>query len=183
MKLVGKAPGILPWIISGVLLCSVTIFYLMKENERTEKTAYQRQFQKLSAVKKDLEAKLEETKTQLQAQAETIEASAKSLEKESAEKASIAKKFDELKMENNQLTQKLSDIQLTISSFRAKLDDERNIKERLLGDLEKANNECLDLKMQLNRASAAKEEADKKLNILSEKNGVSLGTIFANQKS
>ena len=78
---------------------------------------------------------------------------------------------------------KLQEHEDEIRALRSKLENEEAEKESLLKKVEKANEDYLSIKVQLENTLKTKEEMEQKAKELVEKEGVSLGTIVVDQKT
>ena len=163
-------------VVCFILLYSTIAFYVMEETEKGKKNGLQKKFNEITLVKEDLETKLKdietmnvELKTRLKSQEDTI--------------SSMTERIEIQKKENMQNIFKLQARGNDIRGMRAKIENERIEKESLLKKIEKANEEAVNLKLQLDNLTKTGQEADKNAKDIAEKEGVSLGTIVIDQKA
>ena len=163
-------------VLAAMLLVSLALLYNQKEAEQKMRANTERRLEEALVAKKALEAKLREAESEnasirnsLKAGEEKFAALSRSLEEE---KASVAKTASGAQEKEAQ-----------IALLKARLAESDKERERLLRDLERLNNEHLQLKFYFENMMKTKEEMDKKAKEIAEKQGVSLGTIVVQQDS
>lgn len=160
-------------IITGaciILLCMTTAFFIMKEGEKAARIALQKIHDETILEKQNLEEKLKaaeisnaELKAGIKAQDDKIAMLSQNLREEKAAS------------DRNFATTQLKDSE--IQRLKSRIDEEVEEKESLLKRIEKMNEDYLNIKFQLESLIRSKEEMDKRARELTEKEGVSLGTI------
>ncbi|MFA5146419.1 MAG: hypothetical protein WC515_03450 [Candidatus Omnitrophota bacterium] len=161
-------------VTSVILLYTTIVLFVLKENERDRKVMLQKRFDEVSMAKAEVESALKELemaniemKTNIKAQDEKIGILAQNLEEAKKALARALIKTDEREFE--------------IQNLKRKLEEERAEKEDLLKRLEKVNEDYMNMKFQLDNLLRTKEELEKRAREITEKEGVSLGTIVIKQ--
>lgn len=161
-------------IIGIILLCATITLFVSKESEKDKRIATQKHLDEVIVAERNLEAKLKdaeimnvEMKTNIKSQDEKI--------------ATLLKSLDEVKTANADLTAKIQEREVEAQNLKSKLEEERIEKEDLLKRHEKLNEDYLNLKFQLENLLKMKEELEKKVKELAEKESVSLGTVVIKQ--
>jgi len=158
-----------------ILLYSTVAFYVMEESEKGKRHALQKKVDEITVLRQDLEAELKETETlaiELRARLTTQEDTI----------SNMTKALDEERHANNTNLFKLKERENEIRAMRAKIDNEKAEKDNLLKKLEAANEECLGIKAQLENDLKSKAEEDVKAKEISEREGLSLGTVVVGRK-
>jgi chromosome segregation ATPase len=169
-------PLLLLSVVAAMLLVSTVMLYIAKEAEKTEKANAQRRLSEALEARKTIEAKLREieneaagAKSSLKAQEEKIAALSKDLEEQKSASAKYAAAIKEKEAE--------------IDCLKIRLAEAKAERDKLVGDLQRLNDEHVQLKFYFENIMKSKEEIDKKAKEIAEKQGISLGTIVIKQNS
>jgi len=161
--------------ITIILLLFTTIFlYVTKESEKDKRISLQKQVEELTVKGQVFEAKLKETEianaqmaASIKFQEEKINMLAKGLEDEKEARSKNLASIQAKEVETQNL--------------KAKIEEIRSQKEDVMKSLEKLNEEYLNMKFHLENLIKTKEELEAKAKELSEKEGISLGTVIVKQ--
>ena len=170
----GKALSAISFITIILLLFTAIFLYVTKESERDKRIGLQKQVEELTIKGQSFEAKLKETEianaqmaASVKFQEEKINMLAKGLEDEKAVNSKNAAKIQEKEFE--------------IQALKAKIEEIKTDKRGIAKDLEKLYEHHLNMEFQLENLVKTKEELEKKAREISEKEGVSLGTVVIKQ--
>ncbi|MDO8535934.1 MAG: hypothetical protein Q7S30_02870 [Candidatus Omnitrophota bacterium] len=171
----GKVLSAISFIIIVLLLFTTIFLYITKESEKDKRISLQRQVEELTIKGKNFEDKLKETEitnaqmaASIKFQEEKINMLVKGLEDEKEARArSIAS---------------MQAKEIEAANLKAKIDEVKAQKEDVMRSLEKLNEEYLNMKFHLENLIKTKEELEVKAKELSEKEGVSLGTVIVKQE-
>jgi chromosome segregation ATPase len=147
----------------SVLLCLAVALLIVNAAERDRRLGVQKRFDEAVAVEKELRSRLRD----IEIANTELKATIKSQEDRIA---SFSQRLDEASA-----GMKEKDIEL--AKLRARIEDAKAEKEELSRRLEKATEDYLGMKFQLENYVKAREELDKKSKELTEEAGTSLGTI------
>lgn len=163
-------------VVTIILLLFTTIFlYITRESERDKRMGLQKQVEELTIKGQNFEAKLKETEIANAQMAASI--------KFQEEKINMLVKG--LEDEKEARSKSLASVQakeLETQSLKAKIEEIRAEKEGVMRNLEKLNEEYLNMKFHLENLIKTKEELEVKAKELSEKEGISLGTVIVKQE-
>jgi len=160
--------------ITMILLFTTILFYTAKESERDKRMGLQKQVEELTIKEEASEAKLKEAEISNAQMAASI--------KFQEEKINTLTR--ELEDEKEARGKDLASIQakeLEVQSLKAKIEEARSGKEDAMKSLEKLNEEYLNMKFHLKNLIKTKEEMEAKAKEISEREGISLGTVIVKQ--
>jgi chromosome segregation ATPase len=161
--------------ITIILLLFTTIFlYITKESERDKRISLQKQIEELTIKGQSFEAKLKETEIANAQMAAGIKFQEEKINM-------LAKGLEDEKAVNGKTTAKIQEKEFEIQSLKAKIEEIKADKRGIAKDLEKLYEHHLNMEFQLDNLVKTKEELEKKAKELSEKEGVSLGTVVIKQ--
>lgn len=170
----GKALSIISLVAIILLLFTTVFLYVTKESEVNKRINLQKQVEELTIKGQNFEAKLKETEianaqmaASIKFQEEKINMLAKTLE-------------DEKEVRSKNLAS-IQAKEIEAQNLKAKIEEIRSEKEDVMRSLEKLNEEYLNMKFHLENLIKTKEELEIKAKELSEKEGVSLGTVIVKQ--
>jgi len=170
----GVVLSITSFVVIILLLFTTVFLYITKESERGKRIGLQKQVEELTMKGQNFEAKLKEaeiTNAQMAAsikfQEEKIDMLAKGLEDE---KEARGKGLADIRAK-----------EIEAQRLKAKIEVIREDKEDVMKRLEKLNEEYLNMKVHLENLIKTKEKLEIKTKELSEKEGISLGTVIVKQ--
>lgn len=153
-----------------LLLFAVGSLYMMKENEKEKRINLQRQVDTLTIEKQSLEVRLKES--------DVANAQAASTIKFQEEKISaLSKDLEDEKAAGGKNVVKLQEKEFEIQNLKARIEEVKAEKQEVQKNAEKLNEDYLNIKFQLENLVRTKEELEKKAKELTDKEGVSLGTV------
>jgi len=170
----GKILSAISLVIIVLLLLTSMFLYITKESEVDKKMALQKQVEELTAKEQVSEAKLKEM--------EIVNAQMGASIKFQEEKINTLTR--ELESEKEVRGKNLASIQAKeaeAENLKAKVEEIKAEKEDIVKNLEKLNEEYLNMKFHLENLIKTKEEMEAKAKELSEKEGISLGTVIVRQ--
>jgi len=170
----GKALSAISFITIILLLFTAIFLYITKESEKDKRMGLQKQVEELTIKEQVFEAKLKETEIANVQMAASI--------KFQEEKISmLAKGLEDEKEARGKNLASIQAKETEVQILKAKIEDIKAEKEDLLKRLEKFNEEYLNMKFHLENLIKTKEELEIKAKELSEKEGISLGTVIVKQ--
>ena len=156
-------------IIIGLLFATVSL-YMVKESEKDKRINLQKQVEELLSKEQDLDAKIKDM--------ELANAQMAANTKFQEEKISMISKYlEDERAANSKNLAKMQEKEFEIQSLKAKIEEAKTDKESAASNLEKLNENYLNMKFQLENLLKTKEELEKKAKDVAEKEGISLGTV------
>jgi len=162
-------------LIVTILLLSITItLYIAKGSERDKRMVLQKQYEELTIKGQAFESKLKE--------AEIANAQMSSSIKFQEDKINmLAKQLEDEKALNSKNVAKIQEKEFEIQNLKTKIEEIRAGNRGIARDLEKLYEHHMNMEFQFENLTKTKEELEKKAKELTDKEGISLGTVIIKQ--
>ncbi len=170
----GKALSAISFITIILLLFTAIFLYITKESERDKRIGLQKQVEELTIKGQSFEAKLKETEIANAQMAASIKFQEEKINM-------LAKGLEDEKEARGKNLANIQAKEIEAQNLKAKVEEVRAQKEDVVKSLEKLNEEYLNMKFHLENLIKTKEELETKAKELSEKEGISLGTVIVKQ--
>ena len=170
----GKALSAVSFITIILLLFTAIFLYITKESERDKRISLQKQIEELTMKGQSFEAKLKETEIANAQMAASIKFQEERINM-------LARGIEDEKAVNSKNVTKIQEREFEIQNLKAKIEEIRAEKRGVARDLEKLYEHHLNMEFQLENLVKTKEELENKAREISEKEGVSLGTVVIKQ--
>ncbi len=171
----GKALSAVSFITIILLLFTTVFLYITKESEREKRMGLQKQVEELTIKGQNFEAKLKETEIANAQMAASIKFQEEKINM-------LAKGLEDEKEARGKNLANIQAKEIEAQNLKAKIEEIRAEKEDVMKSLEKLNEEYLNMKFHLENLIKTKEELETKAKELSEKEGISLGTVIVKQE-
>jgi mannitol-specific phosphotransferase system IIBC component len=157
-----------------LLLFAAIFLYGTKESEKEKRVGLQKQVEELTVKGQIFESKLKETEIANARMAASIKFQEEKINM-------LAMGLEEEKEANGKNLASIQIKEIEAQNLKAKIEEIRAEKEDVMKSLEKLNEEYLNMKFHLENLIKTKEELETRAKELSEKEGVSLGTVIVKQ--
>ncbi|MCX5668063.1 MAG: hypothetical protein NTY34_07145 [Candidatus Omnitrophica bacterium] len=170
----GKALSAISFVTIILLLFTTIFLYITKESERDKRMGLQKQVEELTIKGQSFEAKLKETEIANAQMAASVKFQEEKMNM-------LARGLEDEKAANSKSIAKIQEKEFEIQNLKAKIEEIKADKRGIARDLEKLYEHHLNMEFQLENLVKTKEELEKKAMEISEKEGVSLGTVVIKQ--
>ena len=170
----GKALSAISFLTIILLLFTTIFLYITKESERDKRIGLQKQVEELTIKGQSFEAKLKETEIANAQMAASVKFQEEKMNM-------LARGLEDEKAANSKSIAKIQEKEFEIQNLKAKIEEIKADKRGIARDLEKLYEHHLNMEFQLENLVKTKEELEKKAREISEKEGVSLGTVVIKQ--
>lgn len=153
-----------------LLLFTVGSLYMMKESEKEKRVGLQRQVDALTIEKQNLEVRLKESEVTNAQSSSTIKFQEERI-------AMLSKDLETERVASGKSLSKIQEKEFEVQNLKARLEEAKIEKQEIQKSIEKLNEDYLNMKFQLENLMKTKEELEQKAKELSDKEGVSLGTV------
>jgi len=170
----GKVLSAISFITIILLLFTAIFLYITKESERDKRMGLQKQVEELTIKGQSFEAKLKETEIANAQMAASVKFQEEKMNM-------LARGLEDEKAANSKSIAKIQEKEFEIQNLKAKIEEIKADKRGIARDLEKLYEHHLNMEFQLENLVKTKEELEKKAMEISEKEGVSLGTVVIKQ--
>jgi chromosome segregation ATPase len=170
----GKILSAISFIVIILLLFTTIFLYITKESEKDKRISLQKQVEELTIKGQNFEAKLKETEIANAQMAASIKFQEEKINM-------LAKGLEEEKEARSRSLASIQAKEIEAQNLKSKIEEIRAEKEGVMKGLEKLNEEYLNMKFHLENLIKTKEELEIKAKELSEKEGISLGTVIVKQ--
>ena len=170
----GKVLSAISFITIILLLFTAIFLYITKESERDKRMGLQKQVEELTIKGQSFEAKLKETEIANAQMAASVKFQEEKMNM-------LARGLEDEKAANSKSIAKIQEKEFEIQNLKAKIEEIKADKRGIARDLEKLYEHHLNMEFQLENLVKTKEELEKKAREISEKEGVSLGTVVIKQ--
>lgn len=157
-----------------MFLVFTVVLYGAKEREKNDRVNAQNRLDKTLSAKEKVDLELREAEIENAAAKANLKAADDKLE-------ALSRRLEELVASDIEKTSVIKQKDETVSRLKADLEELRAERDRLVVDLEKSSYDYRQLKVYLDNVMKTNEEMDRKAKEISERYGVSLGTIVLNQ--
>lgn len=154
-----------------LLLFSTILLYSMKESEKDKRISLQKRVDELVIKEETLSAKLKEV------QMSNAEMSA-NIKFQDEKISMLTKDLEDEKESGGKAAAKIQEKELEVQNLKSKIEEVRADKLAIQKMLDKLNEDYLSMKFNLENVIKTKDELEARAKELSEKEGVSLGTVI-----